>query len=117
MPAGPQVKDETFDALFVSPLTRARQTADIVARDTGLATRTLPALREVDLYSFQAGAQRSGMPDVNPCAVPASLDLPAPNQSPCHPPPLPNTPGPNKSGRQGAFWRGVCCMAAGACRV
>jgi hypothetical protein len=50
-----QIKDETFDSLFVSPLTRARQTADIVARGTGLEAKVLPSLREIDLYSFQVG--------------------------------------------------------------
>jgi broad specificity phosphatase PhoE len=58
----PQIKEESFDSLFVSPLTRARQTADVVARDTGLTPRVLPALREIDLYSFQviAGAGFQG---------------------------------------------------------
>lgn len=49
-----QLKDDSFDVLFVSPLQRARQTADIVAAGRGeLPSRTLPALREIDLYSFQ----------------------------------------------------------------
>jgi len=45
--------DESFDALFVSPLTRARQTAEIVAGGKSLTARVLPQLREIDLYSFQ----------------------------------------------------------------
>jgi probable phosphoglycerate mutase len=42
-----------FDALFVSPLRRATETADIIARGMELQPTYLPQLREVDLYSFQ----------------------------------------------------------------
>jgi probable phosphoglycerate mutase len=48
-----QLKDDNFDVLFVSPLTRAKQTADIVAAGRDLPTTMLPSLREIDLYSFQ----------------------------------------------------------------
>lgn len=51
-----QLKDEKFDALFVSPLKRARQTAEIVTEGLGLKPRVLPSLREIDLYSFQVRA-------------------------------------------------------------
>lgn len=51
-----QLKDDTFGALYVSPLARARQTAEVIMGGQGvqLEPRVLPALREVDLYSFQA---------------------------------------------------------------
>jgi broad specificity phosphatase PhoE len=48
-----QLKDDSFDVLFVSPLQRAKQTADIVAAGRDLPTTMLPGLREIDLYSFQ----------------------------------------------------------------
>lgn len=48
-----QLKDDNFDVLFVSPLQRAKQTADIVAAGRDLPANMLPALREIDLYSFQ----------------------------------------------------------------
>jgi broad specificity phosphatase PhoE len=48
-----QLKDDSFDVLFVSPLRRAQQTADIVAAGRDLPATMLPALREIDLYSFQ----------------------------------------------------------------
>jgi broad specificity phosphatase PhoE len=48
-----QLKDDVFDKLFISPLTRATQTAEIIAGDRDLDTTMLPALREIDLYSFQ----------------------------------------------------------------
>lgn len=55
----PQIKDESFDTLFVSPLTRARETADIIAAAAGLTPHVLPALREIDLYSFQVQGRRA----------------------------------------------------------
>ena len=42
-----------FDAAFVSPLRRARQTAARVWGSRPGALAVLPALREVDLYSLQ----------------------------------------------------------------
>ncbi|GBF99445.1 2-carboxy-D-arabinitol-1-phosphatase-like [Raphidocelis subcapitata] len=54
------LEGESFSSLFVSPLARARQTADIVARGQGLEPRVLPALREIDLYSFQGLVKSEG---------------------------------------------------------
>jgi broad specificity phosphatase PhoE len=53
--AAPQLKDDVqkFDTLYVSPLTRATQTADIITDGMGLRAVMLPSLREIDLYSFQ----------------------------------------------------------------
>jgi broad specificity phosphatase PhoE len=50
-----QLKEDVqkFDTLYVSPLTRATQTADIITTGMGLRSVTLPSLREIDLYSFQ----------------------------------------------------------------
>lgn len=48
-----QLCGDSFDALYVSPLTRATQTADIITQGRELRTTTLPSLREIDLYSFQ----------------------------------------------------------------
>jgi broad specificity phosphatase PhoE len=50
-----QLKDDVqkFDTLYVSPLTRATQTADIITSGMDLRSVTLPSLREIDLYSFQ----------------------------------------------------------------
>ena len=42
-----------FDAAFVSPLRRARQTAELVWQGRRGEPAVLPALREVDLYSLQ----------------------------------------------------------------
>lgn len=51
---GPQqLQNRTFDALFVSPLRRARQTAATVWSPRSGEPIVLPSLREVDLYSFQ----------------------------------------------------------------
>ena len=60
-----QLSNDSFDVLFVSPLTRAKQTADIIAKGQELPTTMLPALREIDLYSFQVmsgggGATQAG---------------------------------------------------------
>ncbi|KAF6263231.1 phosphoglycerate mutase-like protein [Scenedesmus sp. NREL 46B-D3] len=44
---------QKFDTLYVSPLTRATQTADIITSGMGLRSVTLPSLREIDLFSFQ----------------------------------------------------------------
>jgi hypothetical protein len=44
---------QKFDTLYVSPLTRATQTADIITTGMGLRSVMLPSLREIDLYSFQ----------------------------------------------------------------
>ncbi|KAI8464921.1 MAG: phosphoglycerate mutase-like protein [Monoraphidium minutum] len=54
------LRDESFDALFVSPLRRAQQTAEIVTEGLGLSPRVLPSLREVDLYSFQGLVKNEG---------------------------------------------------------
>ena len=75
-----QLRGEAFGALFVSPLARARQTADIVARGAGLEARVLPALREVDLYSFQGlvkaeGKQRFGAAYASWQAAPADFSI------------------------------------------
>uniref|UniRef100_A0A383V7R8 Uncharacterized protein n=1 Tax=Tetradesmus obliquus TaxID=3088 RepID=A0A383V7R8_TETOB len=52
---------QKFDTLYVSPLTRATQTADIITAGMGLRSVTLPSLREIDLYSFQVSqACRNG---------------------------------------------------------
>lgn len=51
-----QLSGDIFEALFVSPLTRATETADIITQDRQLTTTTLPALREIDLYSFQVSS-------------------------------------------------------------
>jgi probable phosphoglycerate mutase len=48
-----QLEGDPFDALFVSPLRRARQTAACVWGGRAGAAAVLPALREVDLYSLQ----------------------------------------------------------------
>lgn len=55
-----QLRDSTFDRLYCSPLTRARQTAEIVwegRQPTEGGWRELPVLREIDLYSFQASLE------------------------------------------------------------
>jgi broad specificity phosphatase PhoE len=40
---------ERLDAIYASDLVRARETAEIVAADTGLPVRALAALREIDV--------------------------------------------------------------------
>ena len=48
-----QLENDDFDKMFRSPLARAWRTGEIVWGDRDLPTEELPALREVDLYSFQ----------------------------------------------------------------
>lgn len=56
-----QLSGDVFDVLYVSPLQRARETAAaITAGREELRTITLPALREVDLYSFQGLLKAEG---------------------------------------------------------
>lgn len=55
-----QLKDDYFDALFVSPLERARQTAEIITKGRELQPALLPSLREIDLYSFQGLLKQQG---------------------------------------------------------
>ena len=43
-----RLKDEPLDAVFSSDLSRARVTAEIIAREHGLTVTSLPALREID---------------------------------------------------------------------
>lgn len=73
-----QLKDDNFDVLFVSPLRRAQQTADIVAASRDLPATMLPALREIDLYSFQvcgAAPRFDPTPYMGLGFSPLSLDL------------------------------------------
>jgi broad specificity phosphatase PhoE len=49
----PQLSLWPFDTAFVSPLRRARQTAEMVWQGRSGEPAVLPALREVDLYSLQ----------------------------------------------------------------
>ena len=67
MPA--QLKDDRFDMLFHSPLTRADQTAQIIWGSREGAVTVLPSLREVDLYSFQVRVLRHALhkPVTYPC--------------------------------------------------
>eukprot|EP00878_Enallax_costatus_P007368 GHUV01007717.1.p1 GENE.GHUV01007717.1~~GHUV01007717.1.p1 ORF type:complete len:340 (+),score=19.49 GHUV01007717.1:20-1039(+) len=51
---------DNFESLYVSPLTRATQTADIITQGRQLTTKTLPVLREIDLYSFQGLLKSEG---------------------------------------------------------
>lgn len=53
-----QLHSWQFDSLFVSPLQRATQTADMIWGDRPGPMTTLPSLREIDLYSFQ-GLEKS----------------------------------------------------------
>lgn len=56
-----QLKDQRFDHLYVSPLARARETADIIWEGRAPVKRhEPPVLREIDLYSFQAGSPAAG---------------------------------------------------------
>lgn len=56
-----QLKDQRFDHLYVSPLARARETADIIWEGRAPVKRhEPPVLREIDLYSFQAGPPAAG---------------------------------------------------------
>jgi 2,3-bisphosphoglycerate-dependent phosphoglycerate mutase len=48
-----RLADIALDAVYSSDLQRARDTADAVARAQGLELTTLPALREVDVGSWQ----------------------------------------------------------------
>ena len=49
------LKGKRFDSVFVSPLQRAVQTAEIIlsASEPTYVRQMLPSLREIDLYSFQ----------------------------------------------------------------
>jgi broad specificity phosphatase PhoE len=47
-----RLADIDLDAIYSSDLTRARETAEIVARPRGLDVTTIPALREVDVGSW-----------------------------------------------------------------
>ena len=51
-----QLRGWELDALFQSPLRRARDTAEVVWGGRTGPVATLPALREIDLYSFQVSA-------------------------------------------------------------
>ena len=53
----PQLAPWDFECMFVSPLKRARETGDIVWGGRQAPTIRLPSLREIDLYSFQAGGE------------------------------------------------------------
>ena len=54
-PPPPQLADRDFECLFVSPLKRTVQTADVVWGGRKAPVMQLPSLREIDLYSFQVG--------------------------------------------------------------
>lgn len=54
------LEDWCFDTMYVSPLTRALQTANIVWGGRSGSVHTLPALREIDLYSFQGLDKSAG---------------------------------------------------------
>ena len=43
----------SFDALFHSPLERARHTAELIWDGRSAPVTAMPSLREVDLYAFQ----------------------------------------------------------------
>lgn len=47
-----RLRDVSLDAIYSSDLQRARDTAQIVARDHGLEVTEVPALREVDVGSW-----------------------------------------------------------------
>ena len=49
-----QLSAERFDKLFQSPLRRSSDTAKIIWGPRSGPVTTLPSLREIDLYSFQA---------------------------------------------------------------
>jgi hypothetical protein len=50
---------ERYDALFYSPLERARHTAEIVWGERQGPQQAVPGLREIDLYAFQVRWQVS----------------------------------------------------------
>jgi broad specificity phosphatase PhoE len=54
------LEDWCFETMYVSPLTRALQTANIVWGGRSGSVHTLPALREIDLYSFQGLDKSAG---------------------------------------------------------
>jgi broad specificity phosphatase PhoE len=47
------LRDEPLAAIYTSPLLRASETADIVARTLGLEARRLEALREIDVGTWE----------------------------------------------------------------
>lgn len=54
------LEDWCFETMYVSPLTRALETANIVWGGRSGSVHTLPALREIDLYSFQGLDKSAG---------------------------------------------------------
>lgn len=56
-----QLSNERFDKLITSPLARATETADIIWQEMGGPRSVLPALREIDLYSFQGLLKADGI--------------------------------------------------------
>jgi probable phosphoglycerate mutase len=57
---------ETFRGLFVSPLSRARQTAEPIAAACGLEPTVLPGLREVNTGELEGGAFRIAVAERSP---------------------------------------------------
>lgn len=54
------LKNERYDKLFFSPLSRAAKTAEIVWGGRLGPTQALASLREIDLYSFQGLVKEEG---------------------------------------------------------
>ena len=57
---------ENLRAVFVSPLSRARQTADAIAAACGLAPTVVPGLREVNTGELEGGRFRIAVADRDP---------------------------------------------------
>lgn len=79
-PPASQLAAQPFDALFVSPLRRARQTASVVWGDRPGGPTLLPSLREVDLYSLQGLEKAQAKQSLGPVyaswqAAPAAFEL------------------------------------------
>ena len=101
-----QLASQHFDQLFVSPLTRCRQTADIIWAPrpaSGGAVTVVPQLREVDLYSFQVG--HCGLFETAP---PAEAGQPASAL------PIPGLPALLWSLAPAVFFCGACATPASA---
>jgi broad specificity phosphatase PhoE len=61
-----RLRDTELDAVYSSDLLRARETAEIVATEHGLAVTTVPELREVDVGSWSGltrGEAQTRFPD------------------------------------------------------
>jgi broad specificity phosphatase PhoE len=75
-----QLRDDRFHKLYHSPLRRAVETADIVWNGNGGTREIIPALREIDLYSFQGllkaeGRERFGDEFTQWQQVPAEFEI------------------------------------------